>query len=225
MNQKVIVISGGTDGLGKALAKILSSTNKVIILSPTKEKLIAASQELNCNFEECDVTNYSSVQKATDNILQKHGQIDVLINCAGLWIEGPLESNDPEKIEAVLKVNSLGTIFLTHAFLPQFKKQKGGQIINIISMAGLTEKSDRSVYYASKWAVTGFTKCLRVELEPFSIKVIGCYPGKMKTSMFKKAGFEKDLDSALDPNTVAQKIVENISQELPINDLELDSHA
>jgi short-subunit dehydrogenase len=223
MNQKVIVISGGTDGLGKSLAKLLSPTNTVIILSPTREKLTAVSQEFSCEFEECDITNYAQVQQVAKNVIQKHGQIDTLINCAGIWIEGPLESNQPEKIEAVLKVNSLGTIFLSHAFVPQFKKQNDGQIINVISMAGLTEKPDRSVYYASKWAVTGFTKCLRLELEPFGIQVIGCYPGKMNTTMFTKAGFQKDLSSALDPNMVATAIVKNLSQELPIDDLELDT--
>lgn len=225
MNQKVITISGGTDGLGKALAKILAPANKVIILSPTKEKLLSVSQELNCDFKECDISKYSQVQSVANAIIKKYDQIDVLINCAGIWIEGPLESNEPEKIEAVLKVNSLGTIFLTQAFLPQFKKQRAGQIVNIISMAGLTEKPDRSVYYASKWAITGFTKCLRAEVETFGVKVIGCYPGKMKTAMFTKAGFQKDLNSAQDPNVVAEKIIKNLSLEVPVNDLELDSNA
>lgn len=225
MERKTIIISGGTDGLGKSLAKLLSPANKVVILSPTKEKLLSVSKELNCDYEECDITIDSQIKQAIKNIINKYPQIDLLINCAGIWIEGPLEENSPETIESVISVNTLGTILLTHAFLPQFKKQGAGQIVNIISMAGLTTKPDRSVYYASKWAITGFTKCLRVELEPFGITVLGAYPGKMKTAMFKKAGFEKDLESAQDPNVVAQKIVANLSQETPVNDLELDSNA
>ncbi len=224
MKQKVIVISGGTDGLGKAIARILSPENTIVILSPTKEKLLTVSQEISCDFEECDITENGQVTLTAKNILEKYGRIDILINCAGIWIEGPLESNEPKKIEAVLKVNTLGTMLLTRAFLPQFKKQKSGQIVNIISMAGLAEKPDRSVYYASKWAVTGFTKCLRLELAPFGIAVLGCYPGKMNTTMFAKAGFQKDLASAQDPNLVAQKIVDNLLLPTPLPDLELDSN-
>lgn len=223
MDQKVIVISGGTDGLGKVIAKLLSASNQVVILSKTKDKLLSVSQELNCDYEECDLTNLSQMQLIAKNIISKYSRVDVLINCAGIWIEGPLEENKSESVELVFKVNTIGTVLLTQSFLPQMKKQGFGQIVNIISMAGLTAKPNRSVYYASKWAITGFTKSLRLELEPFGIQVIGCYPGKMKTDMFKKAGFEKDLDSAQDPNTVAQKIIDNLSQENPVNDLELDS--
>lgn len=223
VDNKIIVISGGTDGLGKALAKLLAPTNTVIILSPDDEKLVSVSQAINCSSAKCDVTNPTEIEETANLILKKYGRVDTIINCAGIWTEGPLESNDPEKIAAVFKVNALGTILLTRAFVPHLKQQGSGQIVNIISMAGLNEKPDRSVYYASKWAITGFTKCLRLELEPFGIQVLGCYPGKMKTNMFSKAGFEKDLNTAQDPQVVAQKIVENLSQKLPTNDLELDS--
>lgn len=225
MNNQVIVISGGTDGLGKALAKILAPNNTVIILSPTQEKLASVSQEINCSSARCDLTSQAEIEATTNLILKKFGRLDILINCAGIWIEGPLETNDPEKIAAVFNVNTLGTILLTRAFLPQLKKQGEGKIVNIISMAGLIEKPDRSVYYASKWAITGFTKCLRLELEPFGIGVMGCYPGKMKTNLFRRAGFEKDLSSAEDPEVVAEKIVANLSQTAPEVDLKLDTNA
>lgn len=203
---KVIVISGGGDGLGKTIAQQLSQKNKVVILSPTKEKLEKVSKEIGCDFEVCDVSNYGSVHTAVESIIKKHGRINSLINSAGVWIEGPLETNDPEKIKRAIDVNTTGTLFLTKAVIPQMKKQSSGRIINIISQAGLYGKAERSIYNTSKWAITGFTKSIEAELKDYGIGVTGIYPGKMKTEMFSKMGIKKDMSDSLDTKDVAKTI-------------------
>lgn len=203
---KVIVISGGSDGLGKSIAEQLSKKYKVVIISPTKDKLEKVSQEIGCDFKVCDVSNYNSVQDTVESILKKHGRIDCLINSAGVWIEGSLETNDSEKIKKAIDVNTIGTIFLTKAVIPQMKKQSSGRIINIISQAGLYAKAERSVYNASKWAITSFTKSMEAELKNYGIGVIGIYPGKMKTEMFSKMGIKKDMSDGLDTEDVAKTI-------------------
>lgn len=204
--EKVVVISGGNDGLGKEIARILSPKNKVIILVRSKEKGEEAIKEIGCRFEVCDVKDYGEIERSLKNIYDKYKKIDCVINNAGVWIEGELEENDPENIKNAIETNTLGVIFLSKSATPYFKKQKHGLIINIISQAGIYAKAKRSVYNASKWAITGFTKSLQAELAPHGIAVTGIYPGKLNTGLFKKTGVEKDMKDAISPKDVARTI-------------------
>jgi short-subunit dehydrogenase len=199
---KTILITGGSDGLGKAIASRLTVNNKVIILSPHEDKLRQAAEELGCEYKVCDVRDYAQIEKTVQEI----GTIDCLVNNAGLWIEGPLDENNPQQIHEVLEVNTLGTINMTKAVTPTMKQQKSGRIINVISQAGLHAKPERSIYTASKWAITGFTKSIQAELAPFGVGVTGLYPGKLRTDLFSKAGVEKNMDDALDTDEVAKAV-------------------
>lgn len=190
--KKVILISGGSSGLGRALAKELTDEYKVVILSRNAELTAETAKETGCSYVVADVGNYNEVKAAVESVIEEQGKLDCLINCAGLWIQGPLEENSPETIENVIAANTIGTIFLTHAVLPYMKKQKGGRIINVISQAGLHVKAERSVYQASKWAITGFTNSLRMEVAPHGISVCGFYPGAFQTDFFAKAGVVKE---------------------------------
>lgn len=196
--KKVIVITGGSDGAGKEIAKKLASNNKVIILSNTEEKLKKVANEINCNYEVCDVSNYEEVNLVIKNIIKKYNKIDCLINNAGLWIEGELENNEYETIKKVIEVNTLGVIYTTKAVIPYMKIFSDGLIININSQAGINYKEGRTIYNASKWAVTGFTKSLQPELAGFGIRVTDVFPGMMKTEMFSKVGIQKNMESALE---------------------------
>lgn len=204
--KKVILIAGGSDGIGKAIAKQLASSHRVIILAPSKEKLEKAAKELRCNFAVCDVSKWQSVELTVKELITKYKRIDCLINSAGVWIEGELTENDPTRIEKVLAVNTQGVIFLTKAIIPHMKKQKNGVIINVISQAGIYTKKERSIYNASKWAITGFTKSLQNELSQYGIIVTGIYPGIIKTNLFKKIGVEKDLSISIEPEIVAKTV-------------------
>ncbi len=204
--KKVVVISGGSDGLGKETARLLASENQVVILSPEEQKLIGVSKEIGCDYEVCDVTDTLQISNAVANILTKYKTIDCLINNAGIWIEGELSDCDTERIRKVIEVNTTGLILLTKAVLPNMKENKKGLIINISSRAGLNALKERSVYTASKWAVTGFTRSLQSELVKYNIKVTGIYPGKMKTKLFEKAGNTKDFSNALNVVEAAKTI-------------------
>ncbi|HUC90126.1 MAG TPA: SDR family oxidoreductase [Patescibacteria group bacterium] len=199
---KTILISGGSDGLGRTIARRLSPNNKVIIISPHEEKLRKAAEEIGCEYKVCDVSDYGQVEKTVNEI----GNLDCVINNAGKWLQGALEETDPERIRQVLDVNTLGTIYLTKAVIPGMKQQKSGLIINIISQAGLYAKVGWPVYIASKWAITGFTKSMQQELEPFGIGVTGLYPSTMNTHLFAEAGAPKDVSKELDTDEVAKTI-------------------
>lgn len=206
MNKKVVVISGGSDGLGKEIARILVDEYQVIIISPSQKKLEQTATGLGCDSIVCDVSDYTQCQKTVETIISKYGAINTLINNAGVWIEGELDENEADAIKKVMEINCLGTIFLSKAVLPIMKKQKEGRIINIVSQAGLYGKALRTVYTAAKWGITGFTKSLQPELSKYGIGVTGFYPGKMKTALFEKVGYKKDMTDALDPSEAAKAI-------------------
>ena len=223
---KVILISGGSDGLGKTLAKLLTPKESVVILAHNKEKLEAAAKEIGCDFVEAELTDYNSLVSAVKKVIEKYKSIDVLVNNAGIWTKGLLTETPPEKINEVFNVNTIGTIYLTKIVLEYLLNQKSGQIINIISRDGLGSKTDRSVYSSSKWAITGFTKCLQEDLDKTNIRVTGIYPGPIKTSLFAKSGVTRDLSDALDPEELA-KIIEtviNLSQSTRISGIEITNN-
>lgn len=204
--QKVIVISGGNDGLGKEIARRLSRENEVIILVRSKDKVKATKKEINCDYEICDIRDSNQVSEAVKSIIKKHKRIDVLVNNAGVWVEGELDDNSSDQIENTISTNTLGTIFLTKSVVPYLKKQKNGLIINVISQAGFYAKTKRSIYNASKWAITGFTKSIQAELSDYGIAVTGLYPGKMNTGLFRKAGNDKNMADAVEASEVAKTI-------------------
>lgn len=204
--KKVIIISGGTDGLGKTIASVLSPKNTVVILSPTEEKLKSVSKEINCNYQVCDITKWDDDKKAIASVVKKYKRIDCLINNAAVWIQGELDDHDPQYLKKVIDVDLTGQILLTKSVIPQMKKQKSGLIIFINSQGGFYTKAERSVYTAAKWGLNGFTKSIQAELAKYGIGVTGIYPGKMNTKMFEKMGIQKDMGDALDPKYIARTI-------------------
>lgn len=204
--KKIIVITGGSDGLGKTLTEHLSKENDVIIFATNEEKLIDVANDNSCNYKVCDVSDYSLVEKCINEIIEKYGKIDILINNAGLWIQEELDTNDSQRINSVVDVNLLGVINCSKAVLPIMKKNSAGLIININSQAGINHKAERVVYNATKWGVTGFCKSLADEVAKYGIRVTNVMPGMMKTDMFNKMNIQKNMDNGIDTKEVARLI-------------------
>lgn len=203
---KTIVITGGSDGLGKTLAESLSKENNVIILATNEDKLKIVADDNNCKYKVCDVSDYNAVEKSITQIVKDYNKIDVLINNAGLWIQEELDTNDFNRIKSVIEVNLLGTINVSKAVIPSMKENKDGLIININSQAGINHKAERVVYNASKWGVTGFSKSLQDEVAKYGIRVTDVMPGMMKTDMFNKMDITKNMANGLDTREVARLI-------------------
>ncbi len=201
---KHVLVTGGSDGLGKlAAGKLAEAGYKVTILSRDESKTKAAAEGIGCAYIVANVANPAQVDAA----IRQAGDIDIFINCAGVWLAGLLENNSPEDIEKTIATNTLGTIYCTRAVVPSMKARRSGRIINVSSQVGLKYPPERSVYAASKWAVTGFTRVMQAELKPAHISVVGFYPGGMVTGMFAKAGDMKDRSTALDPEVAADALV------------------
>jgi NAD(P)-dependent dehydrogenase (short-subunit alcohol dehydrogenase family) len=204
--RKVVVITGGTDGLGATLARRLAATYTVIILGKNEEKARHIAQTIGCAYVVADVRDVHSLRAAAQEVREKYHRVDRLVNNAGVWIQGRLLDNEPEDIQNVLAINTCGVIFSTQAFLPLMNA--GSLIVNVVSQAGITAKAERTIYNASKWAITGFTKSLELELAPLHIRVAGFYPGAFKTALFEKAGNPRDMSKALSVDVVAAALAD-----------------
>lgn len=198
---KNIIITGASDGLGRAIATELKEHN-LILVSRNEEKLKELSDELNCKYYVCDLTDYNSIE----NMMKEIKDVDVLINNAGVWLAGDLEENTFDKISTCIDVNTKAPIYMTKAVLPIMRKKKSGLIVNVCSQSSFDNDDFSSVYNASKWAMRGFNRSIQRVLSKENIKVTGFYPGFMQTDLFKKAGNDYDTSTGLEVEKVAKSV-------------------
>ncbi len=219
LKDKVVVVTGASKGLGREIALKLSEQGaKLAIVARSEKELqelknLIVKQGNECEYYVCDIVDDKQIFSTVKNIIERFKTIDVLINNAGIWFEGSLESHTIEKIKDIFNVVTLGTIFFTKAVVPFMKKQKNGQILNIVSVAGIeapgVDNGPYSAYTGAKFAVRGFTEALKEELSGTGIKVIGFYPGGMNTEIFRTAGlnYSDNEDWMMDKKDVAEIIV------------------
>lgn len=205
---KHVLITGGSDGIGKLTAeKLIEAGYKVTILSHDTGKTKEAAKAIGCQFVVADVAEGDTAASAVQEAEAQNGPVDILINNAGIWLSRPIDEVTPNEMKRVIEVNTLGTMYYTQAVLVGMKQRGHGRIINVNSQAGIYAHAKRSVYHASKWAITGFTKALQEELREFGVAVTGFYPGAMDTRLFAKAHDMKDRSEALDPHAAADALL------------------
>ncbi|MEI6396728.1 MAG: SDR family oxidoreductase [Candidatus Taylorbacteria bacterium] len=229
IQDKVVVITGASRGLGKSLANVLASKGaKLVISGRNKKDLEEVAEEISKKVKVlavvADITKENEVIHIADMAMEKFGRIDIWINNAGVWLpKMPIEEIDMKKAHELIEVNLFGTIYGVRAAITAMKKRGDrmgdGMIVNIISTSALQGRPNQSVYSASKHAAKGFTDSIREELlmpdnAAGKITVIGVYPGGIKTSMFDAAK-PADFDDFMDPDVVAAKIVENLEKDKP----------
>ena len=214
---KTIVITGGSDGLGRALAEAIASDTKVVILGRDEQKLREVAERSGCDWRQCDVTDAEAVDRVINQIALDYGTVDVLVNNAGIFHEGELADASYDDIYKVINVNTTGALYCAKAVLQHMRARKSGLIINVISQGGLNTRPKRAVYTASKWALTGMTKALQQELGEYNIRVTGFYPGVMQTEFLKKAGIdEMGASITLDDAVKAMRYIIDCSDDILI---------
>lgn len=216
LKDKSVIITGGSRGFGKALAKeFVEQGARVLISSRNKDELEKTSNALGTLFFPADVSIEKEVDMLAKFAIEKLGSIDIWVNNAGIFFpHTPIEEIDWEKAKHVIEVNLFGTIYGSKAALKQMKKQKSGTIMNILSTSALEGKPGAAPYCASKFGAVGFTKVLRLEGKEVGINVINIYPGGMKTQLFGEWK-HKDYDKFMNPDVVARTVVENLKKASP----------
>ncbi|MFD2586794.1 SDR family oxidoreductase [Croceitalea marina] len=223
MNRKVVLVTGGSSGIGKAIGIYL--TGKGFKVYGTSRNL--KKQEGFKEFEllELDVTKSDTISAAINSIIEREGKLDVLINNAGVGITGPIEETPITEISKAFDTNLNGPIRMIQTVLPQMRSQKKGLIINITSIAGNMGLPYRGIYSASKGALSLVTEALRMETKDFGIQIADLAPGDFATNI--AAGryhapannnssypsyskvldmINTDVDAAQDPIVVAKKV-------------------
>lgn len=217
---KVIVITGASKGLGKALASAFCDEHsKVVISARSNKELKHVSREIGVVPFVADVTKEKDIQKLAAFALKKFKRIDIWVNNAGTTLpHSEIEEIDVKRAHEVMEVNFFGTFYGSRVALKVMKKQKHGTIVNIVSMSSLVGRPRSAGYASSKWAARGFTESLRMALEPKHILVIAVHPGGMKTTIFgkfKPVGYENWMA----PFYVAGKIIQNLKRAKPSAEL------
>ena len=189
---KIVIITGGGSGIGKATAaKFLKKGATVYIIGRTETKLKEACQDLcsisdKIDFIPGDVSKVSDCERIVEKVVSKENKIDVVINSAGIWIEGPSDTMTEDLWNRCIDINLKGTFFMCRYAIPYLEKSQGC-IINVSSDSGLVGNKEGAVYCASKGGVTLLTKSLAVELAERKIRVNAVCPGEVMTPMMEKA--------------------------------------
>ena len=216
LQDKVIVITGASQGFGKALAKAFKQENaQVVISSHDKENLERTAQELSVEHFLADVTSFDNVKKLGEYVVEKYGKIDFWINNAGIQIAPSfMEDIDIKKLHNLFEINFFGYFYGCQIALSQMKKQKSGVIININSTAGLDGKPEISAYASSKFAIKGLTESIRREVKDLDIKILGVFPGGMQTDIYKEK-YPDDLKDYMEVDIVVEKVISNLKSDSP----------
>ncbi len=232
---KVVVITGASSGMGEAAAKHLSSLGATVILGARRvDRIEKLANEIRDKGGKAlaiamDVTQRDQVKKLVDSAVEQFGQIDVILNNAGVMPLSPMERLNVDEWDKMIDVNIKGVLNGIAAVLPYMKEQKWGQIINTSSVAGHKIFTGSAVYSATKFAVRALTEGLRMEVKPYNIRTTIICPGAVKTELLEHIT-EADIQQAnkeyvgavgISPDTFAHVVAFAISQpeEVDINEI------
>ncbi|MFT4077112.1 MAG: SDR family oxidoreductase [Asticcacaulis sp.] len=187
IENKVVVITGASSGLGEAAARLLSAQGAKVVLGARRlDRLQALATDLNLPEDaivQTDVTQADQVKALVDRAIQLHGRIDVIINNAGIMPQSLLERLKIDEWDQMIDVNIKGVLYGIAAALPHMQAQKSGQIINVSSVAGHKVGPGGVVYAATKHAVRALSEGLRQEVKPYNIRSTVISPGAVDTEL------------------------------------------
>jgi len=186
---KTVIITGGTRGIGAAIASIFNDSGAHVLVTGTDKtennKLENSGNEHSIKYHQLDFTSDKSVNQFL-NAVDKLKNVDVLINNAGVNKIDTITEISVEDWDWINAVNMRGPFLLTQAVSENMKKQKSGKIINIASIFSVVSKEKRSAYSSTKWGLIGFTKAVALELAPFNVQVNAVSPGFVDTDLTRQ---------------------------------------
>lgn len=221
LSGKVVIITGASSGFGAAAARLFAQEGcKLVLAARRLDKLEETAKEIRTRGGDAlavpvDVSQPEQIQALVQSTMNAYGSIDVLFNNAGFGRLDWFEVLDPIRdIQAQITVDLLGVMWTARAVLPQMYRQRGGQIINMCSIAGWAAPPLYTVYSAAKFGVRGFTEALRRETAPFGVHVSILYPGSSPTEFQQHVGKNKAKQRfttpqwlRVTPNDVARGVV------------------
>lgn len=224
IQDKVVIITGASSGLGEATAHRLAASGAKLMLAARREdrlkQLVADIEKAGgkAAYQVTDVANCTQVQALADAALKTYGRIDVLVNNAGLMPLSPLDQLKIEEWEQMIDVNLKGVLYGIAAVLPTMRQQKSGHVINLSSVAGHKVFPAAAVYCATKYAVRAISEGLRLEANG-EIRSTNISPGAVATELTNTishkdtaSGMDQVYDIAIDADAIARAIAYAIEQ-------------
>ena len=204
-----VVITGGTSGIGKEIGRLLRSKGAgVVICGRDADKLKMTAEELGVTAFRADVSQEQDVKNLFAFALEKMGDVNVLINNAGIGHMAPLTETSTGDFTRIWETNVKGAFMAGREAAKHFVQIKTGNIINISSSSGKRGYAGGSAYVASKFALSGLTECWRAELRPHNVRVMQINPSEVITEFFERLGkHQSGADSKLKPSEIAHVVL------------------
>lgn len=219
LRNKTAVIVGGSQGIGRALAEgLIHEGANVVVSSRTQETLEKTAEEIGATAFVADVREEQNLRDLASFTIDKFGGIDIWVNSAGLFKKfPPKELLDMQRAHEMFDVNFFGAVLGSRTALSNMQE---GVVINILSSAALDARRSvgAKLYAASKWALRGYIDALRGENEDSPVQILSVYPGGTKSHLHDEA-LPADFDNFMAPEYVVDKILDNLKQEQPEQDL------
>src|SRR5438132_4053988 len=210
---QVAVVTGGSSGIGAALARALSGRGwRCVLLARREERLRKLAEEVGGEYEVCDVADRNAVERTAAAVLGRHREIKLLVNNAGIPARTGFVDSDPERIELVTRVNYLGSVWCLNAFLPGLLAAVPSDVVNVTSVAGTVTAGTSGPYSASKHAQVSFSRAVTAELHPRGVRVHTVLPGFVETEGFpQRAMFPRYMHRVIaEPEDVANAVLRAI---------------
>ncbi|WP_338601848.1 SDR family oxidoreductase [Sulfolobus tengchongensis] len=206
---EIAIVTGASKGIGRAVAKILKANNYTVI------SISRSRADIGDLIYEADVSDKSTVFKIVNEVLEKYGRIDVLVNNAGFGVYGSFLETDLDEEEYMIRTNFLAPIYFMKAVLPHMVSRRKGNIINIISEAAYVSTPKLIVYSGTKAGLASVTNGLWAEMKKYNIRVSGIYPGPVRTNFtshpsFKRSNSDPFSKYAVEPEEVANAVLKAI---------------
>lgn len=220
LKDKIIVITGASDGIGKQIAlRLTKESSKLALIARDKTRLDEVSEEakklgaVEVKTYACDIRQTDKLENTIKSIISDFGAVDILINNAGIWQKlMPVDEISKEVVDDVIGTNLSALIHITRLLLPTLRTRNESAIINVTSKSGVVAQEGQSVYTASKYGVRGFTEVLKLDLKYTNVKVAGVYQSGTNTKMFEKTGDNFPTEKFTNPSDLADVIAYMLSR-------------
>ena len=192
MEERVAVVTGGSSGIGASLARELRAAGwTCVLVARGEERLRELAAEVGAEAEVCDVGDRAAVAALAERVTARHPKIKLLVNNAGVPARADFIDGDPERIEAVTRINYLGSVWCLRAFLPALEAARPSDVVNVVSVAGMVAVGGGGPYSASKHALLAFSRGTQPELARRGIRVHTVNPGFIHTEGFPQTRFTR----------------------------------
>ena len=231
LSDKNCLITGATGGLGRELARLFVKKNCNLFLTGTNnsklsavsDELKTANKEVNISYCEADLASTEEIYKLIKEIRKEFSSIDIVINCAGIFLRSPLSNSSLEEIKNCLNINVQAPILLSKEFSQDMVNKKWGRIVNIGSSSSYQGFKNSSIYCTTKHALLGFSRSILDELKNDNVRTFCISPGSIKTKMGETL-VDQDYSTFLNPKEIAETVIFVISfdNEMIIDELKLN---